>query len=319
VRIVLLPHDLILPLTTDQVERIAAACPGHELVVARDPAAVAAAVPTADVIFGDLPFDVLDLATSVRWVQSVGAGVDKIAAHLGERPVLLTGAKGVVGPQLAEHALALLLSITRGLAAAWRRPGFEHRKEIRDAQWELTDRTICIVGMGGAGRALASRARGLEFASVVGVDIDPTAGGDLLDALVPPERIDELLPDADVVVLTLPLTPANVGWFGTERFAAMKHGSILVNVARGALVQEQPLLDALRSGKLFGAGLDVTPVEPLPSGHPLWDLPNVVITPHNAGGSPRRADRVADGFRDNLVRYLAGEQLQGLHDPARGF
>jgi len=303
----------------EQVERVRAACPGHELVVARDAETVATVVPTAEVIFGDLPFDVLDLATSVRWVQSVGAGVDKIAAHLGDRPILLTGAKGVVGPQLAEHALALLLSITRGLAAAWRTPGWEHRKQIRDAQWELTDRTICIVGMGGAGRALAGRARGLEFASVVGVDPDPMAGIDLLDALVPPERIDELLPDADVVVLMLPLTRTNVGWFGAERFAAMKQGSILVNVARGALVQEQPLLDALRSGKLYGAGLDVTPVEPLPLGHPLWDLPNVVITPHNAGGSPRRAERVVDGFCDNLVRYLAGKPLEGQHDRTRGF
>ena len=107
-------------------------------------------------------------------------------------------------------------------------------------------------------------------------------------------------------MLTVPLTPDNVGWFGAERFAAMKQGSVLINVARGALVQEQPLLDALESGKLYGAGLDVTPVEPLPVDHPLWVMPNVVITPHNAGGSPLRADRVVDGFRDNLVRFLVG-------------
>ena len=163
-KIVLLPHDLIAPLTPDQVARVAAVCDGHELVVARTPAEVAVAAPQADVIFGDLPFDVLDLATSVRWVQSVGAGVDKIATHLGKRPVLITGAKGVVGPQLAEHALALLLCLTRGVAAALRIPRpWAHRKSIRETQWELTDRTLCVVGMGGAGTALASRARGLGW------------------------------------------------------------------------------------------------------------------------------------------------------------
>lgn len=318
-RIVLLPHELIAPLTSEQVARVRAVSGGHELIVARAPEQIAQAVPSAEVIFGDLPFEVLDQAALVRWVHSVGAGVDRIAAHLGDRPVLLTGAKGVVGPQLAEHALALLLSLTRGVAAALRNPGWAHRKEIRETLWELTDRTMCVVGMGGAGQALAARARGLGFAAVHGVDVDPAAGRALVDRHVPPERIDELLAVSDVVVLTVPLTPANEGWFGTERFAAMKQGSVLVNVARGGLVQEQPLLEALRSGKLYGAGLDVTPVEPLPADHPLWSMPQVVITPHNAGGSPRRADRVVDGFRDNLVRFLAGEPLEGLHDPARGF
>lgn len=318
-RIVLIPHELVAPLTCEQVARVEAVAGGHEVLVARTDEQRRHWVPGAEVLFGDLPPEVLDLARQLRWAHSVAAGPNAVADHLGNREVQLTGAKGLVGPQLAEHALALILSLTRGVVAAMQTPGWEHRKRIREAQWELTDRTVCIVGMGGAGCALATRARGLEFARLIGVDPDPEAGRSLVDQHLPPEQIDSVLPQSDVVVLTLPLTAANHGWFGRRRFAAMKHGSILVNVARGGLVQEQPLLEALRSGRLFGAGLDVAPVEPLPPEHELWRTPNVVITPHNAGGSPRRADRVLDGFRDNLERYLAGGPLEGLHDPEQGY
>lgn len=318
-KIVLVPHALIAPLTAAQVARVTAAASGERVEVPRTDAAAHAAVADAEIVFGDLRLDLLDAATEVRWVQSVGAGVNQIADHLGSRPVLLTGSVGVVGPQLAEHAFALLLSLTRGVAAAIRNPGWEHRKAIRDTQWELTDRTLCVVGFGGAGREVARRARGFGFERIIAVDPSTRFDPQLADELVAPADIDRVLGTSDVVVLTAPLTPENTGWFDAARFAAMKAGSILINVSRGGLVQEQPLLQALRSGHLYGAGLDVAPIEPLPAGHPLWDMPNVVITPHNAGGSPRRADRVVDSFRDNLVRYLAGLPLIGAYDRARGF
>lgn len=318
-KIALIPHDLIAPLTPEQVERVLDVAGDNEVIVPRTPEAAMEAVADAEVIFGDLPLDLLDAAPHIKWVQSVGAGVDKIAEHLRGRDVAITGAKGVVGPQLAEHAFALLLGLTRGVAMAIRRPGWEHRKEIRQTQWELTDRTICIVGLGGAGQALAKRARGFEFAKIIALEPNPAASAEFVDELRHPDDIDLVLPKADVVVLTVPLTPDNVGLFGAQRFAVMKPGAILINVSRGGLVQESPLVEALQSGHLGGAGLDVVPVEPLPTGHPLWSMPNVIITPHNAGGSPRRADRVVDGFAANLGRYLAGDPLDGLHDPARGF
>jgi phosphoglycerate dehydrogenase-like enzyme len=314
-------HPIIAPLTGEQIQRIREAAGDLEVVVGRDHDEQLRLAPNASILFGDVQPKILDAATRLQWVQSVGAGVDRIAAHLVDRDVRLVSAKGgIVGSHLAEHAFALLLTLTRGIATVLRRPGWtdEYRIAVRADQWELTDRTMLIVGLGGAGRAVARRARGFELARIVGVEPVTVAVSEI-DEVVHPDRFDEVLPDADIVVLTVPLTPATRLLLDQRRIAAMKPGAILINVSRGELVDDDAMRRALAEGHLGGAGLDVVAGEPLADDDPLWTMPNVVVTPHIAGGSPRRADRVVEQFCENLRRHRAGERLLGEFDWEVGY
>jgi len=317
-------QSLISPLPEDHVALIREAARPAQVLVARDHDAQLALAANADILFGDVQPDVLEVATRLRWVQSVGAGVDRLLPALAGRDVVLTSAKGgVVGSHLAEHAMALLLSLTRGVSRSQRRPGWgwDHRIAIRATQWELTDRSMLIVGFGGAGQALARRARGFEMPRIVAVDPAPpdaqTAA--LVDDVVHPDQLDAHLGAFDVVVLTVPLTPATAGLLDDRRIALMKPGAVVINVSRGGLIDDAALRGALASGHLSGAGLDVLAEEPIAADDGWWDLPNVVLTPHIAGGSPRRASRVVAQFCDNLRRWDDGDALDGVYDPARGF
>ncbi len=319
-KVVLVPQAIITPLDNRrQIERIRSAAGAAHVVLAATEEEQLRELADAEVLFGDVTPTLLAAGPNLRWVQCVGAGVDSFAAMIGDRPVRLTGVRGLVGTQLAEHAFALLLSLTRGVAAAVRTPGWDQRQSIRRAQWELTDRTIGIVGLGGSGLAVARRARGFEFERIVGVEPNPVDHGGIVDRVVHPEDIDALLPDCDVVVLTLPLTPDNRGWFDADRIARMRAGSILINVSRGGLVVTDALVEALERGHLRGAGLDVLAEEPPSADHPIWSAPNAIVTPHIAGGSPLRADRVVDHFCENLRRYQSGQELLAEYDAARGF
>lgn len=319
-KIVLVPQSLIAPLDRpEQIERIRAAAGPDEVVLAASVEDQRRELGDAEVLFGDVTPELLAAGSRLQWVQCVGAGVDSFAAMIGDRPIRLTGVRGLVGTQLAEHVFALLLSMTRGVAAAIRAPGWDNRHSIRSTQWELTDRTIGIVGLGGAGLAVARRARGFEFHRIIGVELHLGDTADLVDEIVHPDEIDRILPECDVIVLTLPLTPANVGWFDRDRIARMRPGSILINVSRGGLVVTEALVAALRSGHLRGAGVDVLEDEPPAADHPIWSTLNAVVTPHIAGGSPFRADRVVNHFCENLNRYRRREPLLAEYDPNRGF
>ena len=320
-KVVLIPQRIIAPLDDEQqVRRIREAAGAEDVVVlASDEGTWRRELHDADVLFGDVTPNILESGPQLRWVQSVGAGVDRIAQMLAGRPVRLTGVRGIVGPQLAEHALALLLSLTRGVAAAIRTPGWEHRLTIRRTQWELTGRTFLVVGLGGTGRAFVQRIRAFDPARIIGVEPYPDGAALDVDDVVHPDAIDEVLPFSDVVVLTLPLTASNRGWFDANRIARMPRGSILINVSRGGLVRDEAIVEALRSGHLYGAGLDVVEDEPPGPEHPIWSVPSAVVTPHIAGGSPRRADAVIDHFCENLRRYRSGEPLLSEYDADRGF
>src|SRR5215471_12658803 len=248
-------------------------------------------------------------ARRLRYYQSIGAGVDAILTpELVRSDVVLASEKGGVGIHLAEHAFALLLALTRGLHTAIRDPDYRHRESIRLVQRELYDLTMGIVGLGGTGRDVATRA--LAFGMrVLAVDIEdvPTVPG--IAALWKTDRMNDLLAESDVVVICLPLTKATHHLFSRDLFRRMKRTAILINVTRGAIVYGDDLVKALDEGLIWGAGLDVTDPEPLPSGHPLWTHPRVIVTPHTAGGSPRRAGRAVTAFCENLRRLRAGEPL----------
>jgi phosphoglycerate dehydrogenase-like enzyme len=296
-----------------------AAGPGAVLVETKDPARQRAEIVDADVLFGRVSHDTFALNRRLRYYHSIGAGVDAILSpELVQSDVILASEKGGVGVHLAEHAFALLLGLTRGLHTAIRQPDYRLREPIRLEQRELFELTMGIVGFGGTGRAVARRALGFGM-RVLAVDIEDVPPEPGVEAIWKPDRLAEMLGTSDVVVIGLPLTKATRHLFTRDLFRRMRPTAILVNVTRGEIVYGDDLLAALDEGLIWGAGLDVTDPEPLPEDHPLWTHPRVIVTPHTAGGSPRRAQRVIDTFCENLRRMRTGQPLLALIDKEKGY
>lgn len=318
---ILYTPNLIVPALgeSDRARILAAAGPGARLVEATEPGLQRAEIVDADVLFGRVPPEIFAVGRKVRYYHSIGAGVDAILSpELVESDVVLASEKGEVGIHLAEHAFALLLGLTRGVHTALRRPDYELRAPIRREQRELYDLTMGIVGFGGTGRAVARRALGFGM-RVLAVDIEDVAPEPGVEAIWKPDRLPELLAASDVVVIGLPLTKATHHLFTRDLFRRMRPSAILINVTRGPIVYGDDLLAALTEGLIWGAGLDVTDPEPLPPDHPFWTHPRVIVTPHTAGGSPRRAGRVIATFCENLRRLRSGEPLLALIDKRKGY
>jgi phosphoglycerate dehydrogenase-like enzyme len=296
-----------------------AAGPGASLVETKDSRRQAEEIVDADVLFGRVSNEIFLKARRLRYYQSIGAGVDAILTpDLVRSDVVLASEKGGVGIHLAEHAFALLLALTRGLHTALRDPDYRHREPIRLAQRELYELTMGVLGLGGTGREVATRAVAFGM-RVLAVDIEDVATVPGIAGLWKPDRMAELLGESDVVVICLPLTKATHHLFSRDLFRRMKRTAILINVTRGAIVYGEDLMAALDDGLIWGAGLDVTDPEPLPPGHRLWTHPRAIVTPHTAGGSPRRAGRVVDTFCENLRRLRAGQPLLALIDKEKGY
>lgn len=295
-----------------------AAGPGTVLVEAKDPEQQRKEIADADMLLGRVSPETFLHAKRLRYYHSIGAGVDAILTQeLVESEVILASEKGEVGIHLAEHAFALLLALTRGLHTVIRTPDYTLRESIRREQWELFDLTMGIVGFGGTGRAVATRALGFGM-HVLAVDIEdvpPEPGVTLWKT----DRMNDLLGGSDVVVIALPLTKATHHLFTRDLFRRMRRTAILVNVTRGAIVYGEDLVAALDEGLIWAAGLDVTDPEPLPAGHRLWTHPRVIVTPHTAGGSPRRAGRAIATFCENLECMRAGKPLLALIDKRKGY
>ena len=293
--------------------------PGTVIAEAPEPSQQKPELPTTDIIFGRVSPDLYPLAKQLKLYQSIGAGVDSILkGDLVRDAVPLSSEKGGVGIHLAEHAMGLLLTLTRGLHTAIRTPDYGLREPIRIDQRELYELTMGIVGFGGVGREVAKRAVGFGM-RVLGIDIEDVAPEPGVEAIWKPERMNEMLGQADVVVIGLPLTKATRHLFTRDLFRRMKPSAILINVTRGEVVYGDDLLAALKEGLIWGAGLDVTDPEPLPKDHKLWRHPRCVVTPHTAGGSPRRADRIVDTFCENLRRMRDGRVLVALIDKQKGY
>jgi phosphoglycerate dehydrogenase-like enzyme len=311
---------LVAALTPEQhAQVLAAAGKDAVLVEARTADRQREEIVDADVLFGRVTPEIFTHARRLRYYHCLGAGVDSVLSpELVESDVIVASEKGEVGIHLAEHAFALLLALTRGLHTALRDPDFKLREPIRKEQRELWEQTIGIVGFGGTGRAVAQRALGFGM-RVLAVDIEDVAPEPGVEAIWKPERLHDLLAMSDVVVIALPLTKATHHLFTRDLFRRMQRHAILINVTRGEIVYGADLLTALEEGLIWGAGLDVTDPEPLPSGHPLWRHPRVVVTPHTAGGSPRRAGRAVATFCENLRRLAAGRPLLALIDKRKGY
>lgn len=235
---------------------------------------------------------------SLRWIQSISAGVDQFPAEeLEQSGVVLTSARGVHGPQVAEHAFALLLALTRGIGVAMRDAATETWK-MRTGD-ELAGKTMGILGLGTIGEEIARRAAAWGM-KVIGTKRDPASYSGVARAVFPPDETIEVFRLADCVVSVLPDTPETRGVVGAAELNALE-GGWFVNVGRGSAVDEPALVAALEKGVLRGAGLDVFVQEPLPEGSPLWHHPRVVMTPHTAGLSPEYGPRLARIFEANLA------------------
>ena len=259
------------------------------------------------------------MANNLRWIHALTAGVEFLLfPETQNSPVLISNSKGIHGIPMAEHVLGMMLSFTRRLPLLqqqqqkhlWQRP------PIDDLQ-EINGKTMAVVGLGAIGREIARKAKAMDM-RVVAAKREMTQEP-FVDRLYRPEQLLEMLAEADFVVVALPLTDATNGLFGREQFAAMKPSAYFINVSRGAVVQEEPLLECLKAGRIAGAGLDVFVEEPLPAANPFWDLPNVIITPHLAAISPVYLDRAIKLFADNLSRYIADKPLLTPIDKARGY
>jgi phosphoglycerate dehydrogenase-like enzyme len=297
--------------------------PGVEFVGVRNEQEAAAAMRGAQAIIGYCNREIVAAGESLHWVQLFSAGSEGCAAipALRERRILLTNMRAASGPEIAEHAIAMLLAFTRGLNVylpAQRSAVWDDQVVPRSQNWELGGRTMLVVGLGGIGSEVAKRAHALGM-RVVATRATEQPKPDYVDVVGKPEALLTLAAQADAVVNAAPLTPQTRGLFDARFFAAMKPNAYFINVGRGRSAVTADLVEALRAKRIAGAGLDVMDPEPLPPDHPLWQMPNVIITPHVAGSSDRVFGRVLTIVKENLRRYVAGEKLLSVVDVERGY
>jgi D-3-phosphoglycerate dehydrogenase len=311
---------LCYPVEARHLAEIAAVAPDAEIIDAGQER-IAEEILQADIVCGHakvpVPWDVVVSQGRLKWIQSSAAGMDHcLVPPVVESDILVTSASGLFADQVAEQTLALLLGLLRGLPTFFRQM---LRKEfIRRPTRDLHGATVGIVGLGGNGRRIAEVLTPFRT-RILATDLFPCDQPPHVESLWDADQLDELLPLVDVVILTVPLNDQTRGMIGRRELSLMKRGSLLINVARGPVVVQDDLVAALESGHLAGAGLDVTEVEPLPTTSRLWDLPNVLITPHVGAQSAKRYDDATRLFCDNLRRYLAGEPLVNVVDKQLGF
>jgi phosphoglycerate dehydrogenase-like enzyme len=286
---------------------------------------IAEEIVDADAVIGSITAEQVRSAKKLKWVQVTSAGVENyLFPEIRDSEITLTNMKIIQGIEIADHAFALLLGLTRriDLAMEWKRTETWKGAEFRPL-YELRDKTAVIVGVGGIGTQIAIRAKAFGM-HVIGVDPKDIPFTPYLDRTVWPDRLEEVLPEADVVFISVPHTPQTDKMFQAPQFAKMKKGAFFICVSRGKIYDGMVLVDALKSGHIQGAGLDVTDPEPLPEGHPLWRAANVIITPHYGGLGAQRnlADFVARNLEQlrqclplSAVIGLGGAGHQFRHSP----
>jgi phosphoglycerate dehydrogenase-like enzyme len=307
------------------VEKLRAEFPDTEVLYSAQKRDDAQALNGADVLIGwSLSPEQLRATTSLRWVYSITAAVDQfLYPELLSSEIALTNAGSVHGPVVAEHAIAMLLALAKRLPSAGRYQG--RRKWAMEAIWneqprprEVRGATLVVVGLGSIGAEVAEMAAALKM-KVTGVREHPERGAAGAHEVVGFDALDCALGKADFVVLAAPLTPRTRHLIYARRLQLFKPGAFLINVSRGALVDEGALVKALREHKIAGAALDVFEEEPLSRWSPLWKLPQALITPHTAFLTQNVWHRHYEVFTANLKRYMAGERLEGVVDLKRGY
>jgi D-2-hydroxyacid dehydrogenase (NADP+) len=273
----------------------------------------------ADVYVGNPSRAVIQAGRKLKWVQVAQAGVELyLYPELVDSDIVVTNYRAVASPGIADHAFGMLLALTRNLNYFISTRKDEEWRRVPYGLLELEGKTAVIIGMGGIGSHVARRANGFGM-KVIGVDDRDLPPNPYADRIVFPDRVDSVLPLADAVFMCAPETSASRKMMGPRQFRLMKPKAYFICVSRGGLYSMDGLVEALETGKLAGAGVDVTDPEPLPKGHALWKFDNVVITPHVATQCDGEFLRQMELLKDNLARFARGERLRNLVDKRKGY
>jgi D-2-hydroxyacid dehydrogenase (NADP+) len=274
----------------------------------------------AEIIYGLLlPNDLLSRAPKLKWVQTISAGVNRfVGTDVWNSPVILTSVSGIHATPIGEFVLGFMLMFAKQ-APLFIRSQLKHEWR-RLMPTVLRDKTVGIVGLGHIGREVARLAKAFGMKVIATRrSAGPSSRARNVDTLIPVRQLKQLLGESDYVVVSTPLTPETNGLIGEAELKAMKSSAYIINIGRGDIIDEAALVRALDSGKIAGAGLDVTTTEPLPPDSPLWDRDNVIISPHISGGMEDYMQRATDLFCENLKRYLDGKRLINIVDKKRGY
>ena len=316
------PRKVIVRDIAGLYDIVAGTTPGVELINVRSEAEAIAHAVDADAIVGFCSERIVAAAPKVKWIQIFGAGAERCLAveRIANESILLTNMQKMSSPVIAEHVTAMVLNLARGLALysrAMPEGDWLRGTGITDRMQSIGGKTMLVVGLGGIGTEVARRAAALDM-RVIGTRRSSHEGPDFVEYVGLSSELHELAAEADFIVNALPLTTETIGVINSDFFAAAKRGAHFINVGRGKTVVTADLVAALESGQVAGAGLDVTDPEPLPTDHALWQMSNVIITPHVAsrGGNRIRHNVLAE---ENLRRFVAGDALLNVVDPKLGY
>jgi phosphoglycerate dehydrogenase-like enzyme len=302
-------------LTRDHIKKIESLSNDIHVLIQED---VLKVIEDVDILIaGTFNTEILHRATNLKWVHALAAGVDRLLfPEFVNSPIMLTNSSGVHPIPISEHVLGMMLMFARGLHDAMRSQ-FQKKWE-RPTPVELYGKTLGIIGFGSIGERIGHLGKccGMRVIGLKNTIDYPSTNA---DELLPPGKLDILLEQSDFVVVSLPLTTQTIHYISLKELKTMKDTAYLINISRGKIIKEDDLIQALQTGIIQGAGLDVFEEEPLPSDSPLWDLKNVIITPHYAGSTPEYFNRAITIFYDNLQRYLKGEPLLNKVDKKRGY
>ena len=309
--------------TRTWARQLAERVPEARVVVAEDAESAQREIVDAEGAFGWLNPGLLAAAKKLRWLQAPQAApaAGYYFPELIEHPLQVTNFREIFNDHISAHILSFVLAFARGLHVfipqqlrrEWKKSGQEDGQVVH-----LPEATALIVGVGGIG-AETARLLAAFGVTVLATDARRTSAPEGVAEMHKPEALDELLPRADFVILTVPHTPQTEGFFNAARFARMKKSAFFINIGRGMTTKLDDLVGALNAGTIAGAALDVYEIEPLPSDHPLWTMPNVLLTPHMAGHGPYLNDRRYDIMEDNCRAFAAGRDLRNLVNKATWF
>lgn len=303
------------------VDQIREAAAQREVVQAKNTQELLRLLPDAEVLLTwQPPQEILAKCGHLKWIQSGAAGIERfLIPKIIDSDLILTNSSGIHRIQMAEHTLAMMLAFARQIHLAVRAQieGRWARKEIWPGMDELCDKTCGIVGYGHVGQGVAARCRAFGM-RIIACDLQFPEES-LLDGRCSPDELHSLLRASDYVVLAVPATPKTEKMISWDEFRIMKPTAYIINVARGAVIDEEALIRALKAGEIAGAGLDVFEQEPLPDNHPFYQMENVIVFPHLGGSTPRYWERGTDFFCQNLKRYLAGQPLINVIDKRKGY
>jgi len=303
------------------IETLKAEIPGIEIAVGLDPKAALDDLRDADAVYGLVPAELFGEAKRLRWIAGPLAGLGEAWFYpaVVESDVIVTNVRGIYNEQLSVHILGFILAFAHRFDTYFAQQA-ERKWAHAGRNMDIRQQTVFILGLGGSGAETARLCKAFGM-SVLGTDARPLESVEGVDEIIPLDQMPTRLGDADFVVITVPETRETRGMFNAELFARMKHGSYLINIARGALVKLDALVDAMRSGRVAGAGLDVAEIEPLPADHPLWTMPGVLITPHSAinGAEEDQVRQRVKTLVENCRRFASGQPLLNVMDKQTWF